>query len=343
MALKKIKLENFTVFDSMGIEFCDGINVLIGENGTGKTHVMKLLYAACQAAQANSTSVDFSQKIGRVFRPDDFSIGRLVSRKAGYGNAKVVVISDAASLEIRFDRRAKRGGGDVIGAQAWEKQSQSMISTFIPAKEILSNSHNLVQAIDKGNVDFDDTYKDLISTASLDISRGPENARKKKYLKSLQEITAGKVKYENEEFYLLPGNQAKLEFQLVAEGVRKIALLWQLIKNGTLENGTILFWDEPEANINPKHIPALVDILLHLQEDGVQTFISTHDYVLAKYIEIRTKDKKNVCFHSLYKEPDQEDRIEAESGSSFKDLKNNSIAEAYNKLLDEVFEQTVRG
>ena len=36
-----------------------------------------------------------------------------------------------------------------------------------------------------------------------------------------------------------PGTQAKLEFNLVAEGLRKIALLWQLIKNGTLEKGSV--------------------------------------------------------------------------------------------------------
>jgi predicted ATP-dependent endonuclease of OLD family len=204
----------------------------------------------------------------------------------------------------------------------------------------LANSKNLVNAINVGNVDFDDTYKDIISVASVDISRGPNNVQKNKYLQILQGITDGKVKYENEEFYLLPDNQVKLKFQLVAEGMRKIALLWQLIKNGTLEQGTVLFWDEPEANINPKHIPALVEILLNLQADGVQIFIATHDYVLAKYLEIRTKDACTIHFHSLYK---KEDPVEIESNSNFKDLANNSIAEAFNKLLDEVFEQTTKG
>lgn len=66
-----------------------------------------------------------------------------------------------------------------------------------------------------------------------------------------------------------------------------MALLWQLIKNGTLERGSILFWDEPEANINPIHIPVLAEMLMMLQRDGVQVFVSTHDYFLAKYIEIK--------------------------------------------------------
>lgn len=36
MAIKRIELENFTVFEKTAIDFCDGINLIIGENGTGK-------------------------------------------------------------------------------------------------------------------------------------------------------------------------------------------------------------------------------------------------------------------------------------------------------------------
>lgn len=51
-------------------------------------------------------------------------------------------------------------------------------------------------------------------------------------------------------------------------------------KNGMLEKGSVLFWDEPEANINPKYIPIIVDLLLVLSRSGVQIFVSTHDYFL---------------------------------------------------------------
>lgn len=78
-----------------------------------------------------------------------------------------------------------------------------------------------------------------------------------------------------------------MEFNLVAEGLRKIALLWQLIKNGTLEKGSVLFWDEPEANINPKYIPVLAELLIMSESEGVQIFVSTHDYFLSKYIEVK--------------------------------------------------------
>ena len=47
MPVTKIKLENFTAFKDLEVEFSPGINALVGENGTGKTHLMKACYAAC--------------------------------------------------------------------------------------------------------------------------------------------------------------------------------------------------------------------------------------------------------------------------------------------------------
>lgn len=67
MALTKITAENFTVFENITIPFTNGLNVLVGENGMGKTHIMKLAYAACQASRHD---VSFSQKTTMLFRPD---------------------------------------------------------------------------------------------------------------------------------------------------------------------------------------------------------------------------------------------------------------------------------
>lgn len=69
MAIKTIEILNVMVFkrhlrknnaafnsveegdsfnDGFKLKFCDGINVLIGENGVGKTTILKMLYAATQ-------------------------------------------------------------------------------------------------------------------------------------------------------------------------------------------------------------------------------------------------------------------------------------------------------
>ena len=56
MIIRNIKLENITVFEDISISFKEGINVLIGENATGKTHLLKVLYAACMASRKDVSS-----------------------------------------------------------------------------------------------------------------------------------------------------------------------------------------------------------------------------------------------------------------------------------------------
>ena len=51
MYIKHLELENFTVLHELNMDFSRGINVFIGENGMGKTHIMKALYSACQAVK----------------------------------------------------------------------------------------------------------------------------------------------------------------------------------------------------------------------------------------------------------------------------------------------------
>ena len=287
MPLTKIAAENFTVFEDIKIPFCEGLNVLVGENGVGKTHIMKLAYAACQASKHD---VSFSQKTTMLFRPDQSGIGRLVNRgKSGSNKAMVSVESDTAKIGMTFSTKTRKWDAEINSEEKWEKQMSDLTSVFIPAKEILSNAWNLDAAVKMGNVEFDDTYLDIIAAAKIDISRGVDSTVRKKYLDILQKISNGKVTLHEDRFYLKPGTQAKLEFNLVAEGLRKIALLWQLIKNGTLEKGSVLFWDEPEANINPKYIPVLAELLIMLETEGVQIFVSTHDYFLSKYIEVKRR------------------------------------------------------
>lgn len=331
MPLKRIEAVNFTVFEDIKIPFSKGINVLVGENGVGKTHIMKAAYAACQASKHD---VSFVQKTTMLFRPDQSSIGRLVNRnKSGNNQARISVESDTAKIGMIFSTKTRKWDAEVVSEENWEKQMSDLTSVFIPAKEILSNAWNLDAAVKMGNVEFDDTYLDIIAAAKIAISRGVDSAARKKYLDVLQKISAGKVTLYEDRFYLKPGSQAKLEFNLVAEGLRKIALLWQLIKNGTLEKGSVLFWDEPEANINPKYIPVLAELLIMLESEGVQILVSTHDYFLSKYIEVKRGKSSNIQYISLYK--DEEERVRCETAEGFELLEHNAIMDTFRQFYRE--------
>ena len=217
MPLTKIEVKNFTVFENISIPFCEGLNVLVGENGVGKTHIMKVAYAACQASKHD---VSFPQKTVMLFRPDQSSIGRLVNRnKNGNNTASILAESDTAKIGMSFSTKTRKWDAEMKSEEKWEKQMSDLTSVFIPAKEILSNAWNLDAAVKMGNVEFDDTYLDIIAAAKIDISRGVDSTARKKYLDILQKISSGKVTLHDDRFYLKPGTQAKLEFNLVAEGL----------------------------------------------------------------------------------------------------------------------------
>lgn len=330
MAVSRIQLKNVTVFESLDLELSPGLNIFIGENGMGKTHVMKLIYSACKAVRRD---VSFAQKVVRVFMPDGSNIRRLVSRSNHGDTAKISVHSDEGKIGMTFTTKTSKWDADVTNENNWEKQLADLSCTFIPAKEILSNGWHFEAAVHVGNVEFDDTYVDVVAAAKIDINTGRDPNSRKKYLDILQRATDGKVLLEKDRFYLRQGNQ-KIEFSLVAEGIRKLSLLWQLIKNGTLERGSILLWDEPEANLNPKYIPVVAEMLLALQRDGVQVFVSTHDYFLIKYFEIKRNENDSILYHALYREGEKTPVL-CESKSELDSVQHNSIRDTFIKLYEE--------
>lgn len=133
MTITKIALENFTAFAHVQIPFSPGINVFIGENGTGKTHVMKVLYSACQAVRID---VSFSQKLVKVFKPDQLKISRLTRRGRGKKPFRYIYRLEcaAAGSTERLRIRAKIGAKLPFELQKEPEFSKKMIENF----EILS-------------------------------------------------------------------------------------------------------------------------------------------------------------------------------------------------------------
>lgn len=308
MAIENVKLTNISVFKSLGLSMSPGINIIIGENGTGKTHLLKMIY--------------FSY-IDRECKLEEKYIRKYDDMKNSQPNALITY-----------------GGNETCWIQNNGKKFKMKSEkdpVYIPVTEMLSHSKGFLALNSKYRMPFDPTEIDIISNAELPETREVSELNKK-VLDKISSIIDGDVVYENDTFYVLKKDGFKVEFSVEAEGLRKFGLLFKLIRNGLIEDGSVLLWDEPEANINPELIPMLVDILLELQSEGVQIFISTHSYNLAKYFEVKRKEKNKVLFHSLYKNGNE---VLAQTEEYFGKLSNNKIILADEKLLDEVFEKNL--
>ena len=102
--------------------------------------------------------------------------------------------------------------------------------------------------------------------------------------------------------------------------------MWQLLRNDSKQS--VLLWDEPESNLNPKHIPLLVDILLKLSRNGMQIFLATHDYNLMKYFSMKKEDD-NVSFISLRI---TDDGVKCKIEDDYTLLEHNAIVKATHSL-----------
>ncbi len=343
--IDSIYLKNFTVFRELELPVSPGINVIIGDNGTGKTHLLKAAYA-CTAWENRSTGrfsrshynqSDISFKLAADFMLRGPEIGRLVSRAAIGRAANQQPIADA---EIRVKRGPDQYGlkftsGGVSDGAEWPVNKDGVKGNavvFIPEKEILANAPGFVSLYELYQIHFEEIYKDIIIKAGSPPLR-ELNDIKTKLLKKIQEKIGGKVEVENSDTFFLVTNEEKLEFSLVATGMRKLGLLWLLIRNGLLGNGATLLWDEPEANLNPSMLEAVVDILLELQRHGVQIFLATHDYVLLKLLELKREKQDALQFISLSKNSNTDD-IEVARGKHYTDILPNKIAESYSNIYD---------
>jgi AAA15 family ATPase/GTPase len=341
VSIESIELRNFTVFKNFKVNFSKGINIITGENGTGKTQLLKAIYADIQISKSKNIN-DISKYFKSVNVNNVFFIKQLKPLFLEVKASKISNKSDKqylmGKLNLSINGINSTVGNDDECSYEISYPSEEINCTFIPAKDMLTHSKGFVSMADKFNeFPFDKTLIDIINKASQwQLKEPPKIALK--ILPILEKMMEGKVVIENEEFYVKKNNGEMINFAVEAEGLKKIGLLWQLLMNENITEGSVLLWDEPEANINPKFVPDLVEILMELQKNGIQIFLTTHDYIFAKYFEVKRSESDEIMYYSLYK---TDDGVKFESNINFTDLKNNTIMDTFIQLYKDEVERAM--
>jgi AAA15 family ATPase/GTPase len=321
--LRALEIKNFTVFEEAKLEFSPGLNVVIGENGTGKSHLLKLGYCMMQTSftyEAPSPNSIEQQRIARqlisVFHVEQ--LGHLLSRYCRNDRCEVKTLFEQNfedKPDIRFDFVSVQQEVYLRDFSAYVIPNPPL---FIPTKEILSIYTGFAAALRNRELNFDSTYLDLADALALTPLKGERVTQIKPILEPLEKQMEGKVVVENGRFYINMGNY-RLEMPLVAEGIRKIAMLAYLLMNGSLQKGTTLFWDEPETNLNPKMIRHLAETLVVLSSMGIQIVLATHSLFLLRELQIQLSLNPNVPaqFFALKREGKS---VTVQQGNSIEDV-----------------------
>ncbi|MBV6442325.1 MAG: ATP-binding protein [Haliscomenobacteraceae bacterium CHB4] len=345
--VKGLKLTDFTCFGDVSLDFCSGINVFIGANATGKTHLLKLV-AACLKAGEELTNgalmsreraeAILSSKLLGYFRPE--RMGRLVRRKQGRTRSEVKIkIQGSTALQFNFATNSQNV--KIENFQGLPK----LASLYLPPREMLSLYEGFISLYEGREVAFDETYYQLAKALNSPLLRGARLSEIKDLVEPIEVETGVRIVRESERFYLKEAGD-KLEMHLVAEGMRKIATIIYLLTNGKLSKNTVLFWDEPEANLNPRLVRVVAKLLRQLADSKIQIFIATHDFLLTHYLslfqEYAETPKPELRFFSLQK--DEEQGIVIEQGETLAALQNNLILDEfamYHDLEQAYFNQAL--
>jgi predicted ATPase len=352
--LKRLHLRNFTVFADAEFEFGEGLNVLVGANGTGKTHVLKagysilstLLFAIDNNMTYSAGQQDYllmlamsNTKLIKVFQTAPSSVKQLIRHNSVNEKAELIISLshpngnvDAQTVITSTHQKAH--------ATVSLNRDESTVGTtepiFIPPKEVLTMGW-LPPLYERGEISIDETYPDLLRLLFGPL-RQPEHAH---IIEKLAQLIGGKVEEEGGHFYLTAPDQPRLEMNLVAEGMRKFATLYKLLANGTLTPETTLFWDEPEANLNPVLLKELAAVLTDLAQAGFQIILATHSLFLMKELHILSRQRKQlVRYFGLY--AGEKGDVQVEKQDDFMQLQHIAALDAeltqtfdFDEVLDQ--------
>lgn len=297
--LQSLNITNFAAFRTASISFAPGLNVVVGENGTGKSMLLKLAYVLAKTSedlgrQEAPASKDewqrsIAAKLVATCRPD--SLGRLVTRRHGVERCEIAVdFVEEAEAGFSFSFSSK--GNKEVRLNQTPDSCLSAGPIFIPTKEMLSSFPGFAAAVRKRELAFDDTYYDLaLALEDQPLKPGARPKDISDLIALLEEAMGGRVRLESGRFYLKTEGR-DLEMPLVAEGIRKIATIAYLVLNGTLRKRGMLIFDEPETNLNPKLIVTMARALVSLAVGGVQVVVSTHSLFLLRQLQIELAQRQ---------------------------------------------------
>lgn len=293
-AIEKLSVSSFGPFNNRyELSFLPTINVIVGDNGTGKSQLLKLLYSCTNVLHNGNDDSDLlktnlqrniADKLIGVFQPD--ALGRLATRQQGRARADITVRYHNVKNPLKFSFATN--SKTEVRVDSFPSGRLESTPVFLPSRELMSIYPGFVSLYNTRQTSFDETWRDTCDLLGRPPLRRVKGDDIDDAIKPLMDIMGTDVTEEGGRFYL-HRQEGVLEMPLVAEGLRKLATIYRLVRSGVLSGSGYLFWDEPEANLNPVSQVAVAQTIVKLADCGVQVFLGTHSSFLMRQLEDEAK------------------------------------------------------
>ena len=334
--IKNFEIHDYRQFKNAKFDNFANVNLFVGENDTGKTTILKFLYANCHKLKYLTDR--------NVY---DISIDKALYTIYGKGSENTFDNDFRNSKIVRLNLLSNTNNTDftccLVNSNSETINSKQIINNynydykplFIPAKEILSIMNAVIylknQNIESG---FDDSYTDIIY--EILARKNIDERELLSVFKNKYDFYKGNIQIDKNtnaiNYYKNDKNIYNIN--ITAERIKKLGIFEVLHNTGNLTKKSILFIDEPENSLHPKMVRELMRFLVDISKEGVQIFMASHNsFVLNQLSNIAIKDNYPINVYFFLKEDDYT-KIDGAYDLS-KEFPDNSISdEAYNMFVE---------
>ncbi|RTZ60974.1 MAG: hypothetical protein DSZ31_01075 [Gammaproteobacteria bacterium] len=309
------------------------LTVIVGKNETGKSFILKALYAIFGAWSENEnlTQDVVSKKLRWVFQT---YLNKLIYT----GEEKSLILIQPENIEkesfeeirIVIKRNFKWKiqlfpSSSQLFKPKFKKVNFISIPTILDIEKAIAFYKNRLP----NNYGVPDIYSDFILNIK-DIGVA-EKIELKRLYKKIEETIGGQFKYDTKQGIVFKRGKSVYKINLVADGIKLLGILQLLIERNLLTKNSLLILEEPEVHLHPSLKFKLINFLKMLSMEGIYVVFSTHSPEIIRYLEYLFKvgklKKENISLiHLVLK------------GGYSKKSDTNSLEDLFDEILQNLTE-----
>jgi len=289
--LKRVYLKNFCAFSEADFKFSNNINVFVGDNGTCKSSILKLAYAAGSASFSADKFVMgkgnaheyFSSKLKSsltwTFKAKEIShLANFNAEDYGVANVFVEFEDESQNIEVSFNNMSS-------SSFALKKTPYALVENKPIWIDFSTSLLNMP----------DSTCSESRVSDKKKISEICENI-----ISDLRFVVGKTIDIDHFGRCCLVETAEPLNANCFSESIIIMLVLLRLIKTGTVFGSGQLFLDSPDANFGPRLTKTLAKTICALSESGVQVFLATQKKSMLEEIQSASIEKDMNCKFFLH-------------------------------------------
>lgn len=330
--MANLHLENFAKIKNSNLDIQD-ITVIAGKPGTGKSYIMKMMYAINEAFYLNLKS--YHKLINDVFEDkiiddlfgenkkellksiqDSLQNEKLILdnlKKNINDNLKNLIISIFSNYSqisnnfiVSYDNLQIKLENEILNIKTTNAHFKKKIEEIVFVETPLILEFKKFMNREKGKTPYH--IESLLKVLDTDYSFTDEEQDKfiADFTKKSHEIIQGNIESHGDSFIFNKTDDKNYDIVNASSGIKSIGLLQYLVTNKALKKGSVLFWEEPEVHLHPTWQLKMIELFIELMNAGVKVVFSTHSPYMCDYLNALSekRDFKNRVSFNLLQEKD---------------------------------------